>query len=427
MKHPHLLAILCLACVVVATYYAVLLPPRTIIAQDSPTASVALGRQRILEGKKIVWNTDGYLGRGGGVVTLSPYTPLNVLLPPQYFNSILFPLGVFLVGVGMYLFCISIGLTSVPAFTGACALMLSSDFITSTFSGHGGKFVMWAFLLFTLWLLTIAIQKRSLLAFLWCGICGGIGVGAALDTGFIVSVCLAAWAVLLVWQTRGDARWGRLAAGFAVAAVAAFIYSSSMVVSLLGLANQGQGSIAQEQRSAEEQWNWATQWSLPKAETLTLIMPGFFGFADALGSPYWGKIGRDARWPAQGYARFSMSTQGIGVVTVALALLAIFVGAMPGAPRRPLVIFWAVTAVAALMFAYGRYLDLSPTGASGFGPYRVFYWLPKMSSMRNPLKFLFPFALAVATLAAIGMGCLQSAMVAESPHANAKQPHKRKK
>ena len=67
MKHPHLLAILCLACVVVATYYAVLLPPRTIIAQDSPTASVALGRQRILEGKKIVWNTDGYLGRGGGV------------------------------------------------------------------------------------------------------------------------------------------------------------------------------------------------------------------------------------------------------------------------------------------------------------------------------------------------------------------------
>jgi len=406
MKSPHLLALLGLAFVVIATFHSVLLPPKPLMASDSPTASVALGRQRLLEGQKIVWNTDGYLGRGGGVLTLNACTPLQILVPPRYYNTVLFPLCVFLVGVGMYLFCLSLGLSSLSGFAGACALMLSGDFITATFSGHGGKFIMWVFLLFALWLLTVAIHKRSLLAFLWCGICSGIGISNQLDIGFIVALCLAAWAIFLVWQTRGDARRGRLAAGFAIAAVAVFIYSSRMVVSLLGLANQGQGNLAPEERSPAEQWNWATQWSLPKAETLTLVMPGFFGFGDPLGSPYWGSIGRDARWPPQGFARFSMSTQGIGVATVALALLAIFAGAAPGSPRRPLIVFWAVTAVVALMFAYGRYLDLSPTGASGFGPYRVFYWLPKMSSMRNPLKFLYPFALAVATLAAFGMAFL---------------------
>ncbi|NLF40149.1 hypothetical protein GX586_11935, partial [bacterium] len=115
-------------------------------------------------------------------------------------------------------------------------------------------------------------------------------------------------------------------------------------------------------------------------------------------------------------------TQGLGVVAIGLALFAVMAGILverrpspeAEAPRttdhrspitdyRPVVMFWAVAAVVALVFAWGRYLDMSPHGASGFGPYRLFYMLPKMDAMRNPLKFLYPMMLSVAVLAAFGM------------------------
>ncbi|NLF39607.1 hypothetical protein GX586_09195, partial [bacterium] len=308
----HWLAVAGIALATIVTFHSVLLPPRPVVANDSPTANVMVGRQWWESGRSVLWLTDGYLGRNGGVMTYGLTTPFQRWLPPEYFNTALFALFTFVAGVGCYLFLVSLGLSPLAGFTGACALMLSGDFITCVFSGHLGKFTMWAFLMLSLWLLTLGITRRSIVAMLWCGICTGIGVSGQLDVGFIVCLFYAAWAALLLWQTRESKKWPRMAAGFAVAAVAAFLYSSMTVVSLLGLANQGASNASEEERSPQEKWNWATQWSLPKQETLTFIAPGFYGFGHSGDSPYWGRIGQDANWPAQhqGFPRFSINTQG---------------------------------------------------------------------------------------------------------------------
>ena len=412
----HLYPILGLAIVTAITFHAVLLSPHPVIANDSPTANIMIGQRWASEGRTVLWLTDGYLGRNGGVVTYGITTPLQRWLPARYYNTVLFSLLTFLVGLGGYLFCLALGLCPLAAFTGACALMLSGDFITSVFSGHGGKFVMWVFLLFAVWLLTVGISKRGLLALFWCGVCGGIGVSGQLDIGMILMLFIAAWAVFLIWQTRAQGRWVRLSAGLAAAVVAGCLYSATTIVSLLGLANQASTSVSQETRVPEEQWNWATQWSLPKIETLTLIAPGFFGFGHLPDSPYWGSIGQDANWPERhmGFPRFSISTQGMGVVVIALAVCALALGLATHGAHRPVIIFWAVAGLIALLCAYGRYLDVAPYGAHGFGPYRLFYWLPKMDAMRNPLKFLYPLMLALAVLAACGMQCLREAVAAHT-------------
>jgi len=409
---PHLFAIAGLALIVVVIFYNVLLPPKPLMAQDSGLVNEFVSRQRAQSGKDVYWNTTGYLGNGGGRLAGKlakvriDFAVWKKLLPAEFKNTFSFPFAVFLVGLGFYLFCLSLDLKRLAAFTGAASIMLSGDFISSTYSGHFGKFFMWVYLCFAIWLLTAGIRKRNVLLLLWAGICGGIGVSSQLDVGFIIVMFFFAWTVFLIFQTKNQKKWIKLSAGLGIACVAGLIYSASTIYNLMGLAGSaaGKSSGTKDTRSKAEIWNWATQWSLPKAETLTFVMPGFFGFG-LPDSPYWGKIGQDARWPTQhiGFPRFSMSTQNMGIIVIALAILAIVTASKMDSYSKKTIYFWGIAIIIALVFAYGRYFDIGGVSESGFGPYRIFYSLPKMESMRNPLKFLYPFMLGISLLAAYGM------------------------
>ena len=74
--------------------------------------------------------------------------------------------------------------------------------------------------------------------------------------------------------------------------------------------------------------------------------------------------------------------------------------------EKGLAIFWTIVFLIGLLLSYGRYCDVSPGSASGFGPYRIFYHLPMMSDMRNPIKFLYPVMLALSALSALGFSKL---------------------
>ena len=401
LKSPHTIAVAGLALVTLIVFHSVLLPPKPVVASDAPLASQMAYRRN--PGRTVQWSANGYLGRGGSIRQYG-LGMVKLLAPVKYSNTLFFPLAVFMVGLGFYLFCLSQGLGPLAAFTGAASLMLSGHFLTCVMSGHTGKFLMWACLCFALWLLTLGIRRRSILAIAWSGVAAGIGVSCQLDVGSIIMLFLGAWAAFLIWQTRAKKAWLKLSAGLIIAAMAGSVYCASSVYSLMGLAAQSSDGAGGETRSAEEKWNWATQWSLPRVETLTFVAPGFFGFGVG-DSPYWGRIGQDARWPEHhvGFPRFSMSTQNMGIVVVALALLAIIAAPRMNANSRKVIYFWAVALVIALVFSWGRYFDLGGASASGVGPYRLFYSLPKMDAMRNPMKFLYPFMLALSILAAYGM------------------------
>jgi len=408
MNRSHWLALVGLAGLTLVTFHTVLLPPKPLVAQDAPLTSYAITKQTVAAGKRVVWNANGYLGTGGYEMRYNPLTLLTLITPTPLVNTVTFTLLTLLTGIACYGLCIALGVRPAAAFVGAGALMLSGHFITTVYSGHTGTFLMWPCYLAAAWLITVGIERRSPLACAWAGILAGLGAGQ-LDIAVIVALFLAAWVVFLVVTTRAQRRWAKLTIGLLLAAGCGLAYSLPVVQGLIGLSSRAGGvdSVADDTRTAEEKWNWATQWSLPLEETLTLIAPGYYGFGLEPASPYWGRIGQDANWPTQhvGFPRFSMSTQGVGILTVALALLAVgLAGSMPG--RRHVIYFWAIVAVVALLFAWGRYCDVTPTAAHGFGPYRLFYHLPGMDQMRNPLKFLYPCMLALALLAAFGMDML---------------------
>jgi len=408
---PHLWAVAGLLLIVISIFYNVILPPVPLMAQDAPLVSEVLSRQRTESGEKVYWNTAGYLGTGGSVLAGKSlkfridFAYLKRFVPTTLVNTFNFPFAVFIVGIAFYLFALSLNLKPLSAFTGAASIMLAGHFISCIYSGHTGKFFMLAYLCLALWLLTAGIRKRNILYLLWSGVCGGLGVSSALDVGFIVIIFFAAWMVFMIYQTRNQKMWLKLSAGLVIACAAGLLYSASTIYSLAGLSKSESGSTtAKDNRTEAEKWNWATQWSLPKVETLTFVMPGFFGFG-LPDSPYWGSIGSDARWETQhiGFPRFSMSTQNMGIVVIGLVLLAIITASLRDKYSKNVIYFWTVSMIVALLFAYGRYFDFGGASGNGFGPYRIFYWMPKMDSMRNPVKFLYPFMISLSILAAFGM------------------------
>ena len=156
---------------------------------------------------------------------------------------------------------------------------------------------------------------------------------------FLVPACIWNWAMATRYQLANRLAHSAMRVG-AVAIFAGFI-AMQTVIALIGSSITGIAGIAdtgQNAETKEHHWDWATQWSLPKAETLAIFVPGLFGykmdtpnnmmpqFQDAYrGGVYWGGIGRDpgldqfldaggTGTPPAGFMRFTGGTNYCGIL-----------------------------------------------------------------------------------------------------------------
>ena len=138
-----------------------------------------------------------------------------------------------------------------------------------------------------------------------------------------------------------------------------------------------------------QEWNWATQWSIPWQESFDIISPYFFGrISNHPEAPYWGKVGQDASWAKtkQGFKNFHITTHYLGLALVLLALLGLIYS------REKLKWFFSILALTSLLLSFGRFFPL----------YSIFYELPLMDQFRNPNKFYHLFYFSISILAIYG-------------------------
>src|SRR5581483_3539631 len=141
----------------------------------------------------------------------------------------------------------------------------------------------------------------------------GMNVAEGADNGAIYSLFIAAFVLVKALLEEGKPFLIKIGSGIlsiAVIAIFAGFIAIQTVVTLLGssgisTASAGTGQSAEEKAA---QWDFATQWSQPKIETLALFVPGLFGYRmdtpkDASwlgdsyrGGNYWGKVGRSPAW-----------------------------------------------------------------------------------------------------------------------------------
>ena len=200
---------------------------------------------------------------------------------------------------------------------------------------------------------------------------------------------LATAALALAWALafHGDARaaaWAgmnrRVLGRFLLALLLAAGFSAIQVVpALWHMPDTVRGSFGFDQ---------TLFWSLHPLKGLELVFPDFLGNPLHDSTPWIYLEGREVYFLLSLY---------IGIIPLALAVLAVAGRGSSVAPSAR--VFWAAAALIALLLALGRYTPIS---------YVLYYLIPIYRVVRFPVKFLAPFALAVAQLAAIAADRLLS-------------------
>jgi len=346
------------------------------------------------------------------------------------FSKFFQPIALFILGLGAWTFFRQLKLSPLAAVLGGLAVMLNSTYFSNACWGVASQEIAVGMCYFALALVvsnsseTPPLIRWMRIAF--AGLAVGINVMEGADNGAIFSLFIAAFVLFKALLEESRPVWLKLSSGIirivVIAVFAAFI-AAQTIVALVGVAIVGVAGAQQTPEAKAKNWDFATQWSLPKVETFSLFVPGLFGYRmdtpkDASwlgesyrGGNYWGAVGRDPAWdryfasdkqtPPDGnvhYIRFSGGGNYCGVLVMLIAFWALAQSfrrrdSVFTDSQRKFIWFWTVICIFTILLAWGRFAPF----------YQLFYMLPYSSTMRNPAKFISVFSWAFLILFAHGV------------------------
>ncbi len=427
-------ALALLAVVLAVLFWKSFLPGYVHFANDGPLGQQNAAWLRLPEYITGSWFDLNSIGSSAGVVSPSINTIIRWVLGPVDYSKFLAPVTLWILGAGAWFFFRQLKLSPLAATLGGLAAALNSDFFSTACWGVASQQIAIGMDFFALGLVagnspgTPALTRWTRLAL--AGLCVGMNVMEALDIGAFFSLCIAAFAFYkAVIETDGSVvvRIGRGTARVMVIAAFAGFIAVQTVASLVSTQIQGVAGTAQDSETKAAHWDWATQWSQPKIETLGLLVPGLFGYRmdtpkDMMtsslqdhykGGEYWGGIGRDpaidryfdsGRQGEQppGFMRFVGSGDYLGILVALLAAFAIAQSLRrENCPftetQKKFIWFWAVVLAGSLLMSWGRFAPVF---------YKLFYALPYASTIRNPTKFTLILSWAAVILFGYGVHAL---------------------
>jgi hypothetical protein len=346
----------------------------------------------------------------GGAGMGNAYPPFNVA--PGFLMLDLFPymkyvdataiFALFFMGLGGYFLLYDMTRNRFAAFMGGLFLMLQPHVLSHLLPGHSGHFVMAAWVPLIFLFTRRAVLTGGFVNWVLAGSCIGAMVAAGQhDVAAFLCMAVAAYGVFLLVRSRASRttprQWAGTFGGIVVAGVLVVLMSyQALFANLVKQVAADKSATSLEDTtgqsmSSEEKWFWATQWSVPPVEMIDTAVPGFFGWgsSDPV-NPYRGRIGQTEGWMThrQGMPNLNDVCQYLGAITLFGLLMALVFRW-----RDPEVWFFAVAGGLTLLLAFGK-----------FGPlYRLFFSIPGMDSLRNPIKWFYVTSLSAGVLGALGL------------------------
>jgi len=284
---------------------------------------------------------------------------------------------------------------------GGLAAELNSNFFSNACWGVGTRCSSLAATFLAIAAIWSSRRGHRWLKLVLAGFATGMAVMEGADNGAIFSLFIAAFAfyVSLIDEGSWAKRIVRGATMVAVVAAFAGFMAFQTVKSLVGTQITGIVGMEQTAQAREEQWNKATQWSLPKLEMLRVIIPGVFGYRvdSPDGGAYWGRVGEWEPDP-RSHPRHSGAGEYAGVLVVLVAAWTLARSFSRKVQtysdvEKKVIWFWASAGFVAALFAWGHHAPF----------YRLLYALPYFSTIRNPMKFMHPCHMALMILFAYGL------------------------
>jgi hypothetical protein len=441
-----LLLLIVLACL----FWRSFLPGIVHFSNDGPLGVQNAAWLHLPEALTGQWYDLNSIGSNAGESSPDILTLIRWLVGPVGYAKFLAPIALWILGMGAWFFFRQLKFSPLASVLGGLAAALNSTFFSTACWGVASQQIAIGMDFFALGLIvanapgTSALTRWIRLAL--AGICVGVNVMEAADIGAIFSLFIAAFVFFKALTEEGVPAVKKFAGGIlrvAVVAVFAGLIGTQIVVALVGASITGIVGTQQDQETKAGHWDWATQWSLPKAETLGIFVPGLFGYKmdtpnnmmsalqeDYKGGQYWGGVGRSPELDRyfdsgrqgvepSGPGIFMRFTGGGTYAGILVALLAAWTIAQSfrrdnsvfDASQKRFIWFWAAVLALSLPLAWGRFAPFSKEYDS-LGFYALLYHLPYFSTIRNPAKFILVFSWAIVILFGYGINALSRRYVA---------------
>lgn len=382
----------------------------------------------------------------------------SVTSTPGYYKFFI-PLTLLIVGLSAWLFFRQLRFSPMVCLVGGLAAGLNMQFLSIGCWGLGTWTLASASMFLGLAAMVSPAIKQGWLRAVLAGLGIGMAVCEGYDVGAILSIYAGIFVLFHVFVNTESSVVKRVAKSVwigGLVVVFALLAAIHAVSSLWATQIHGIVGTSQDAQTRAAAWDTITSGSLPKKETLSLFIPGVFGYRmdtfirnDEYSSVYWGCLNEyplvekltsyDAEVRRQTFKAIggnpkdeeligSRDPEVWGKVAmevlqtpplnqlqrrhtgngnyagVLVAVLAVFgiasslrgKGSALSRNERLAVWFWFFVAVTSLIFAFGRHGFL----------YQFFYKLPYVSNIRGPYKFLYPFQVAWIILAGYGLETL---------------------
>ena len=437
-------------------------PALILFSNDGPLGSISTDAIEMPGTFSGYWHDLNWLGYEQPSASPGIYMALGLLLQ----KSVLYlkwctPICLVILGLSAWFFFRTLGFRNLACTIGAVAAAFNMEVVSYACWGLPSRSLTFATSFLAGAFVLRALKSRPCPNLALAGICVGLGLMEGYDIGALFSLYIAAFVlfgfVIKRLESEKPVALGQAAgrgfAGVALVALVAGLAASQTMSTLVDTQLQGTGSDPQTpaQRAAakERQWTFLTQWSLPKMETLRIVIPGLYGYRldtprpydgnklrSLDGGNYWGSMGQDpvldrvaeveeviaafgqrnvvpgelaralnvsvqeatqlmslVQNKNQFLQRHSGSGEYAGIIVVLLAAWALFFALQKRAniyspTERRMILFWTVLAVVSLLLAYGRHAVF----------YQLIHQLPFFNTMRNPIKFLHPMHLGLIVL-----------------------------
>jgi hypothetical protein len=356
-----------------------------------------------------------WLGVAYPAQPLNPLSIASACLSPWFFFTSYVPVMSTLALLAMAAFLRELEISRAATLFGAVIYAWQGDVLAFIYPGHYGYLTSWPFFALAAWGALRAQRTGrwpyAVLSGVNCGLMVGLLTNA--DRGGIASLVIAA--LLLAPLARKGSTWRPLR-HFLLCVAVAFLVALAPLLALY------KGNIAGVKLGGEasrtQTYNFVTQYSLGPAETLTYLVPGFFGWhSNNRDGLYWGWIGEWPDWEKnqKGPANLNLAISTSGTLATLLALVGaslLLPGRLLGAQRlSPRQLFFARVLLAAglvsLVLSWGRHTFIYP----------VLFHLPLMDKWRDPLKWLEGFNFAIMPLSALGVDHLLRTLAPEDVEA----------
>ncbi len=386
-------------------------------SNDGPLGSIMMRSldmpAAIMDG---IWYDLFWVGSYGGQFSSSPWAALFWFLGPVGFAKFYPLFAVLFLAMAAWVLFVEMKLPKMAAGVAAIAIALNSNIFSNVCWGLGTRAFCVGYFFIAIAALWNWSGRWKLLRVLLAGLSTGLAVVEGADNGAIFSIAVAAFVVFKALNDHGVSAkaFGQGAWRLGLVVVCAGWMAAQTLAGLISTGAVGGGGNQGKEMSPPQRWDWATQWSLPKMETLRVVVPGLFGYRMDTpgGGQYWGDVGRQPGYEqhGQGFSRHSGAGEYAGVLAVLIAAFGVANGFRkkgegPFADgEKRMIRFWVVLAVISVLLAWGRHAPF----------YQLVFALPYFSSIRNPMKFMHPFHAILGILMAFGLLALSRLYMANA-------------